>query len=245
MNIKAALLRAPNTPFSIEDLELDPPHAGEVLVRIKAVGVCHSDWHLASGATKHPMPVVAGHEGAGIVEALGPGVSDLNVGDHVILNWAPNCGHCFYCRHDKPNLCDTYTEPIWAGTMLDGTSRLRIGGETAYSYCGLAAFADYTVVPKQSCVKIPADVPLEPAALVGCAVATGVGAVMFTGRIQAGESVAVIGCGGVGLNCIQGARLCGAGMIVAIDVNPRKLELARRFGATHELISSSDVAQQI
>src|SRR6476660_478703 len=158
MKIRAALLREPNTPFEIVTLDLDAPKVGEVLVRIVAVGVCHSDWHLASGATKHPMPVVAGHEGAGVVESIGPDVSDVQVGDHVILNWAPSCGHCFYCLRDRPNLCDTYTGPIWAGTMLDGTTRLSLDGRPVYSYCGLAAFATHTVVPRQSCVVIRRDI---------------------------------------------------------------------------------------
>jgi NDMA-dependent alcohol dehydrogenase len=239
MKIKAALLTAPKTPFQIEELDLDPPRAGEVLVRIKAVGVCHSDWHLVSGDTKHPMPVVAGHEGAGIVEAVGEGVDQLAVGDHVILNWAPACGECFYCQHDQTNLCDTYTAPIWAGTMLDGTSRLHRGDQSVYSYCGLAAFASHTVVLHQSCVKIPRTVPFESAALIGCAVATGVGAAMFTAKVKSGESVAVIGCGGVGLNVIQGARLCGAGTIIAIDTSTEKADFARRLGASDLVISAN------
>jgi Zn-dependent alcohol dehydrogenase len=178
------------------------------------------------------MPVVAGHEGAGIVESLGDGVTDLRVGDHVVLSWAPNCGHCFYCNLGKPNLCDTYTGPIWSGTMLDGTTRLRHRGREIYSYCGTAAFATHTVVPRVSCIAIRKDVPLDRACLVGCAVATGVGAVMFTARVKPGESVAVVGCGGVGLNIIQGARLCGARTIVAIDANESKRPIAMRFGAT-------------
>src|SRR3954452_17873731 len=168
MKIKAAVLHAPKSPFQIEELTLEPPHAGEVLVRIKAVGVCHSDWHLVTGATKHPMPVVAGHEGAGLVEAVGPGVDDLAAGDHVILNWAPSCGRCFYCLRDRPNLCDTYTGPIWAGTMLDGTTRLhriRNGAdERVYSYCGTASFATHTVLPRESCIVIRKDVQLDRAA---------------------------------------------------------------------------------
>lgn len=245
MKIKAALLTAPRTPFVIDDVELEAPRAGEVRVEVKAVGICHSDWHLVTGATKHPMPVVAGHEGAGIVAEVGPGVSDLRIGDPVILNWAPACGTCFYCTHQKPNLCDTYTAPIWAGTMLDGTTRLRWRGQTVYSYCGLAAFAQSTVVPQQSCVKIRPDIPLDVAALVGCAVATGVGAVMFTARVARGESVAVIGCGGVGLSCVQGAVLCRAGTIIAVDINPSKMELARKLGATHAIQSSPQLADQI
>jgi S-(hydroxymethyl)glutathione dehydrogenase / alcohol dehydrogenase len=246
MKIKAALLTAPNTPFTIEDLELDGPHGGEVLVQIKAVGICHSDWHLVTGATTHPMPVVAGHEGAGIVETLGEGVQDLQIGDHVILNWAPSCGECFYCQHDKPNLCDTYTGPIWAGTMLDGTTRLRHRGATVYSYCGLAAFAQKAVVLRESCVKIRKDVPFEAAALVGCAVATGVGAAMFTAKVHKDATVAVIGCGGVGLNCVQGAALCGAQMIVAVDTSAARLQIARHLGATHTIPPGSrDIAQLI
>src|SRR6476646_8249273 len=140
MQIQAALLREPNTPFTIETLTLDEPRAGEVRVKLAACGVCHSDWHLVSGATKHPMPVVAGHEGAGVVEAIGDGIADVNVGDHVVLTWAPSCGRCFYCLRDRPNLCETYTAPIWAGTMLDGTTRFSLSGKPVYAYCGLAAF---------------------------------------------------------------------------------------------------------
>src|SRR5687768_7293705 len=137
MKVSAALLTAPNEPFRIEQLDLDDPRAGEVLVRVAAVGVCHSDWHLVTGATKHPMPVVPGHEGAGVVEAIGPNVDDIRVGDHVVLNWAPSCGRCFYCLRDRSNLCETYIAAIWAGTMLDGTTRLSWKGQPVYSYCGL------------------------------------------------------------------------------------------------------------
>src|SRR4051812_11916411 len=168
MKIRAAVLTAPQQPFTIETLDLAEPRAGEVLVKIAAVGVCHSDWHLVSGATKHPMPVVAGHEGAGVVQAVGQGVNDVQVGDHVVLSWAPACGRCFYCLRDRPNLCETYTAPIWNGTMLDGTTRLSRGdGQPVYHYCGLAAFATHTVVPRQNCVVIRRDVPLESASLVG------------------------------------------------------------------------------
>jgi S-(hydroxymethyl)glutathione dehydrogenase/alcohol dehydrogenase len=244
MRIRAAVLSAPKQPFEVRDLELDPPRAGEVLVRIAAVGVCHSDWHLATGDTKHPMPVVAGHEGAGVVEAVGDGVAptELAPGDHVVLNWAPACGTCFYCRRNQSNLCETYTAPIWAGTMLDGTTRLHtLDGKAVYSYCGLASFATHTVVPKQSCVKIRRDVKLEAACLVGCAVATGVGAALCTAKVRAGESVVVFGCGGVGLSAIQGARLCGANPIIAIDTRPEKIWVAKHFGAQSVFMASDDV----
>lgn len=240
MNIRAALLTAPNTPFQIETLQLEPPHAGEVLVKIAAVGVCHSDWHLASGATKHPMPVVAGHEGAGIVEEVGSGVSGVAPGDSVVLSWAPACGSCFYCTRDKPNLCDTYTAPIWAGTMLDGSTRLSFNGQSVFSYCGLAAFATHTVVPAASCVKIRNDVSLEAAALVGCAVSTGAGAAMFTAGVQPGDVVVVFGCGGVGLSAIQGAKLCGAKQIIAVDTQWPKIWMAQHFGAQSVLMSDTD-----
>jgi NDMA-dependent alcohol dehydrogenase len=233
MTIRAAVLNAPKHRFVIEELDLDPPRRGEVLVKLAACGVCHSDWHIATGDTKHPMPVVAGHEGAGIVEAVGPDVADLRVGDHVVLSWAPSCGRCFYCLRNQPNLCDTYTAPIWAGTMLDGTTRLHRADKPVYSYCGTASFATHTVVPRQSCIVIRNDAPLDRACLIGCAVATGVGAAMFTAGVKDGESVVVFGCGGVGLNILQGAKLCGASTIIAVDVNDAKLAMALRFGATH------------
>ncbi len=247
MKIQAAVLNAPNEPFRIQELDLDAPKAGEVLVRLAAVGVCHSDYHLVTGATKHPMPVVPGHEGAGIVESVGPGVTNLNPGDHVILNWAPACGTCFYCQRDRSNLCETYTAPIWAGTMLDGTTRLHRplkngSSEPVYAYCGLAALATHTVVPRQSCVKIRNDVSLEAASLVGCAVATGVGAALFTAKVQPGDTVLVLGCGGVGLSIIQGARLCGAKLIIAVDHATPKIWVAKHFGAQTALLDTDDVA---
>jgi S-(hydroxymethyl)glutathione dehydrogenase/alcohol dehydrogenase len=245
MKIQAAVLFEPRKPFEILDLDLQDPGPGEVLVRIAAAGVCHSDYHLVSGATKHPMPVVAGHEGAGVVESVGPGVTSIRPGDHVILNWAPDCGHCFYCNRGKPNLCDTYTAPIWAGTMLNGSTRLTYGGRPVYHYCGLASFATHAVVPEQSCVVTRKDVPLTIAALVGCAVATGVGAAMYTADVRPGDSVAVFGCGGVGLCILQGAKLCAARTIIAIDRSAEKMEIARRFGATHTLLAGPEVIQTI
>lgn len=238
MNIQAAVLSAPQTPFVIEQLILEEPRAGEVLVKLAACGVCHSDYHLVTGATHHPMPVVAGHEGAGVVEAVGANVRHIRPGDHVVLSWTPDCGECFYCQHGKPNLCETFTGPIWAGTMLDGTPRLRrSSGELVYHYCGTASFAEYTVVPQESCVVIRKDVELPVAALVGCAVATGVGAALYTAGVRPGESVAVFGCGGIGLSIVQGAALCGASTIIAVDSNPVKMHMAREFDATHTVIA--------
>lgn len=248
MKIVAAVLNGPGQRFELEEIQLDDPRAGEVRVRLAASGVCHSDWHLATCDTKHPMPCVAGHEGAGVVEAVGAGVDDVSPGDHVILNWAPSCGRCFYCQRGRSNLCGTYTGPIWAGTMLDGRTRLyRRSGEPVYHYCGLATFAEQIVVPRVSVVPIRRDVPLESAALVGCAVATGVGAAMFTAGVRPGESVAVVGCGGVGLNVLQGAALCGAAAVIAIDANERKAAIARAFGATETIISrdAEEVVRQV
>jgi NDMA-dependent alcohol dehydrogenase len=240
MKIQAALITAPRQPVRVETLELDKAHAGEVLVKVSACGVCHSDYHLISGATKHPLPAVPGHEGAGVVEAVGEGVTRVKPGDHVVMNWAPYCGHCFYCLNGKPNLCDTYVGPVWDGVMLDGTSRLSWNGETAYSYCSLAAMASYSVVPEPSCISIRKDVPLEVAALVGCAVTTGVGAALNTARVAAGERVAVIGMGGVGLSTLMGAQLAGARQIIAVDRVASKLEMAKKLGAT-DLVNTAEV----
>jgi NDMA-dependent alcohol dehydrogenase len=245
MKVNAAVLYDIDQPFVVQELDLAEPMEGEVLVRLAASGVCHSDWHLVTGATKHPLPVVAGHEGAGVVEAVGPGVNRVAPGDHIVLSWAPACGHCFYCQNNKANLCSTFLGPMWAGTMLDGTPRLSRQGQPVYHFCGTASFSSHTVVPQESCISIRKDVPLEVAALVGCAVSTGVGAVFYTAGVQPGESIVVYGCGGVGLNILQAAALSGASTIIAIDTNPAKMALARQFGATHALLADGNTRTRI
>lgn len=193
-----------------------------------------------TGATPHPMPVVCGHEGAGRVEAIGEGVTRLSLGDHVVLSWAPSCGSCFYCRCGLPAQCDTFIKAVWDGTMLDGTTRLENGkGRRIHHYASLACFAEATVVPESCCVAIRKDLPLQSAALVGCSVATGVGAALFRAKVERGSRVALFGCGGVGINIAQGCALAGASRIIAIDRNRARLDLARRFGAT-DLVDPSE-----
>ncbi len=236
MKTRAAVLYEVDTPFEVETVDLEGPQTGEVLVKIAATGVCHSDWHLVTGDTQHPLPVVPGHEGAGVVVEVGEGVTGVKLGDHVALNWAPNCGTCFYCLNDRPNLCSTYVEPIWAGTMMDGTPRLSNNGQPIYHFSALACFAEYTVVPQECCIPLSKEVPFNIAALIGCAVTTGVGAVVNTARVKPGSSVAVFGAGGVGLSIIMGAKLAGATRIIAIDRVEAKCEIARQFGATEVLM---------
>jgi len=245
MKIQAAVFYEPNVPFQIETLELEPPRAGEVLVKIEAAGVCHSDWHLMTGATQHALPVVPGHEGAGVVESTGPNVSRVKPGDHVALNWAPNCGNCFYCLNNRPSLCATYVGPIWAGTMLDGTTRLSKKGQPVYHFSATACFSEYVVVPAQCCVPLKKEIPLTVAALIGCAVTTGIGAVLNTARVQPGSSVAVFGAGGVGLNVVMGARLAGAGRIIAVDRNEAKGDMAHQFGATDFVMAGPETISEI
>jgi Zn-dependent alcohol dehydrogenase len=245
MKTRAAVLHEPRTPFVIETVELEPPRAGEVLIRMEAAGVCHSDWHLATGDTEHPMPVVAGHEGAGVVERTGEGVERLEPGDRVCLNWAPHCGSCFYCLNGRPGLCGDYTGPIWAGTLMDGTPRLSLGGKPLYHYSGLACFAERAVVPQESCVTLPAEVPFPVAALIGCAVTTGMGSVLNTARVEAGSSVVVLGAGGVGLSTVIGARLAGAGRILAVDRYETKEVMARKAGATGFLVNGPGLDGEI
>jgi len=240
MRIEAAVLHQVGGPFVVEELDLQAPGPGEVLVRMAASGVCMSDWHLVTGDTRHPLPVVPGHEGSGVVEEVGAGVDHLAPGDPVVLCWAPSCGHCFYCLEGRPSLCGTYVEPIWAGTMLDGTTRLSRNGAPVYHFSGIATFAEATVVPAVSCVKIDRDVPLVSAALVGCAVTTGVGAVTRTVRVRPGDSVVVIGAGGVGLSIVQAARLVGAGEVIAVDRVPARAARARELGATRALGADED-----
>ena len=245
MKTKAAVLYSPGEPFVIETLDLESPKTGEVLVKMKAAGICHSDWHLMTGDTKHPLPVVPGHEGAGIVAAVGEGVTRVRVGDQVALNWAPGCGECFYCLRDRPSLCQTYVEPIWAGTMMDGTTRFKKDGAPVYHFSALACFAEHIIVPDVCCVPIPASVPAEITALIGCAVTTGVGAVLNTARIEPGASVAVIGAGGVGLNVILGAKLADAGRIIAIDAQEAKGDIALSFGASDFVLNSPEAAAEV
>jgi len=238
--VRAAVFREPGVPFSIEELNLAEPRSGEVRVRVKAVGICHSDWHLMTGATKHPVPVVPGHEGAGIVEAVGPDVTGLAPGDHVALNWAPSCGACFYCEKGRPSLCGTYVEPIWAGTMLDGTTRFSTSdGDPVFHFSALACFAEACVVPQQCCVKMPTAVPFPIAAVIGCAVTTGVGSVLNTAGVEPGSSVAVYGVGGVGLSTVMGAKMAGATTIIAVDPLPERRQAAIELGAHHAFAAGS------
>ena len=233
--MKAAILEAPATELVVESIDCQEPQAGEVLVRIAASGVCHSDLNVVHGTQTSPLPVVLGHEGAGIVEAVGPNVTRVRVGDHVVLSWVPSCGQCVYCLSGHPNLCSVAYTAMAKGTLLDGTSRLSRSGKPLYHYSFISSFAEYTVVPEAGCIVIQPGIPLDRAALVGCAVMTGVGAALNTAHVQPGSTVAVIGAGGVGLNVMQGAQLAGAVSIIAIDVNPSRLTRAGTFGATHTI----------
>ncbi|HEY6277089.1 MAG TPA: alcohol dehydrogenase catalytic domain-containing protein [Streptosporangiaceae bacterium] len=231
--VRAAVFDGPGQPVRVTEVELAQPGAGEVEIAVAAAGVCHSDLHIMLGDWPHPVPLVLGHEGSGVVTAVGPEVATLSPGDHVVLSWVSACGRCRYCRRGRPAQCQLAAEVIAPrGVLSDGTSRLRIGGQPAYHYLGVSSFAERAVVPESGAIRVRQDAPLELAALVGCAVATGVGAVQNTAAVAPGTTVAVIGCGGVGLSCVQGARLAGAARIVAVDVVAGKLAVARRLGAT-------------
>jgi S-(hydroxymethyl)glutathione dehydrogenase / alcohol dehydrogenase len=239
VTIRAVVLREPGKPVAVEEVELDAPKAEEVLVRVAAAGVCHSDVRLADGELgEGRWPMVLGHEGAGVVEAVGAGVSHVTPGDHVVFSLIPACRTCRACRAGRPNLCEPAGMNIVRGVLMEGTSRLHANGEQLQHGLMTACFAEQTVVSAAGAVKIPAELPLRQAALLGCAVITGIGAVRNVARVQPGEAVCVIGCGGVGLQVITGARLAGATTIVAVDRSADKLELARRFGATHAVDSS-------
>ncbi len=237
MKSKAAILYRPKTPVVVEEVEVQPPKAGEVMVRVVGTGVCHSDYNVVDGFRKVAnLPTVLGHEAAGIVEEVGPGVTSFAPGDHVIFAIRPMCGKCKYCTTGRTNLCNGYTPP--PGRMLDGTTRFYKTDGTPL-YHGTSTFTQYTVVWENVLVKIRKDVPLEKAALVGCAVITGVGAVVNRAKVETGSTVAVWGCGGVGLNVVQGAVLAGASRIIAVDLNPYKLEMAKKVGAT-DLVNASE-----
>ncbi|MDQ1427772.1 MAG: hypothetical protein QOK39_1248 [Acidimicrobiaceae bacterium] len=230
---KAAVLAAVGQPLEVRtDVEVDEPHAGEVMVRMAASGVCHSDLSMQNGTMLTPTPIVLGHEGAGVIEAVGEDVTDLAVGDHVVISWVPQCGACYYCQRGQPEICEATSMSVAMGYLLDGTTRSRSRGQALHQMAAAGTFSERSVIPAVSAIKIPADVDLTVAALIGCGVLTGVGAALNTAQISAGDTVAVVGCGGVGLNVIQGAVLAGAGEIIAVDIHPAKLELARLFGAT-------------
>jgi S-(hydroxymethyl)glutathione dehydrogenase/alcohol dehydrogenase len=233
--MKAAVLPGTDTPLELrDDIEIAPPGPGEVRVKVVASGVCHSDLSVQNGTIPLPTPIVLGHEGAGIVEEAGEGVTSVASGDHVVLSFVPACGQCYMCQHGQPYLCEKAGMQA-AGGMLDGTTRLTSGGAALHTMASLGTYGQYAIVPDISLVKIPDDVPLDVAALIGCGVLTGVGAALNTADITPDDTVAVIGCGGVGLNVIQGARIAGAGAIVAIDMFDSKLEMATEFGATHTI----------
>ena len=247
MRTKAAVLREFNTPLVVEEVELQAPKANEVSVEMVSSGVCHSDLHLVQGHIPVNLPIICGHEGAGIVTAVGPGPSTVQVGDRVVLSWVSPCGNCNYCATGNPALCMTAIGPSYEGHLHDGTSRFKdLEGTTISHHLMLSTFSREVTVPTSAAIRVPDDVPLEPLAVIGCAVSTGIGAVVNTGNVQLGDSVAVIGCGGVGLNAIQGARLRGAGKIIGVDIAEQKLEAARRFGATHTVNASEvDTAETL
>ncbi len=241
MKIRGAVAWEAAKPLVIEELDLEGPKQGEVLVRLAATGVCHTDAYTLSGRDPEGLfPAVMGHEGAGVVEELGPGVTSVAPGDHVIPLYVPECRHCKYCLSGKTNLCITLRATQGAGMMPDGTSRLSSGGKLVHHYMGCSTFAEATVLPEIALAKIRKDAPLDKVCLLGCAVTTGIGAVLNRARVEPGSSLAVFGLGGVGLSVIQGAVMAGAERIIAVDTNPKKQELAVQLGAT-DFVNPSDV----
>jgi S-(hydroxymethyl)glutathione dehydrogenase / alcohol dehydrogenase len=234
MKTRAAVAHKAGTPLTIETVDLEGPKADEVLVEIKATGICHTDEFTLSGADPEGLfPAILGHEGAGVVVDVGPGVTSLAKGDHVIPLYTPECRQCEYCLSRKTNLCQAIRVTQGQGLMPDGTSRFRLGAERVLHYMGTSTFSNFTVVPEIALAKIRADAPFDKVCYIGCGVTTGIGAVINTAKVEPGANVVVFGLGGIGLNVIQGARLAGAAMIVGVDTNPRRRTLAERFGMTH------------
>ena len=234
MQVRAAVARKAGDPLSLESVEVDGPREGEVLVEIKATGICHTDEYTLSGADPEGLfPAILGHEGAGIVVDVGKNVSSLKKGDHVIPLYTPECRQCEYCLSRKTNLCVAIRATQGRGVMPDGTSRFRAGSETVFHYMGTSTFANFTVLPEIALAKIRPDAPFDKVCYIGCGVTTGLGAVMNTAKVEAGARCVVFGLGGIGLNVIQGLRMVGAEQIVGVDLNPRRKEMAERFGMTH------------
>jgi S-(hydroxymethyl)glutathione dehydrogenase/alcohol dehydrogenase len=241
MRTRAAVAHKAGSPLTIETVELQGPKAGEVLVEIRATGICHTDEYTLSGADPEGLfPAILGHEGGGVVVDVGPGVTSLRKGDHVIPLYVPECRQCEYCVSQKTNLCQSIRITQGQGLMPDGTSRFSLGNERLLHYMGTSTFSNFTVVPEIALARIREDAPFDKVCYIGCGVTTGIGAVINTAKVEPGANVVVFGLGGIGLNVIQGARLAGANMIVGVDMNPRKKALGERFGMTH-FVNPKDV----
>ena len=234
MDVRAAVAFAAGQPLLIETVQLDGPREGEVLVEIKATGLCHTDKYTLSGADPEGLfPAILGHEGAGVVVDVGPGVKSLKKGDHVIPLYTPECRECDYCTSQKTNLCQKIRTTQGKGLMPDGSSRFSFQGKPVLHYMGCSTFANYTVLPEIALAKVREDAPFESICYIGCGVTTGIGAVIFTAKVEAGTNCVVFGLGGIGLNVIQGLKMVGANMIVGVDTNPAREKMARQFGMTH------------
>jgi S-(hydroxymethyl)glutathione dehydrogenase/alcohol dehydrogenase len=234
MDVRAAVAFEAGQPLSIETVQLDGPKEGEVLVEIKATGICHTDAFTLSGEDPEgQFPAILGHEGAGVVVEVGPGVTSLKPGDHVIPLYTPECRQCEYCLNPKTNLCQAIRMTQGQGVMPDGTSRFSLGGKQLLHYMGCSTFSNFTVLPEIALAKVREDAPFDKICYIGCGVTTGIGAVINTAKVEPGSNIVVFGLGGIGLNVIQGARLVGADKIVGVDLNPAKREMAEKFGMTH------------
>ncbi len=246
MKARAAVLHEAGQKLDVREVDVQDPRPGEVLIRMAAGGICHSDLHVMQGKLTAQLPAVLGHEGSGVVAAVGAGVTSVKPGDHVLPLWRLSCGECEYCTNGRPALCAAGMQIRMTGRLADGTSRFSLGGKEIKHFAGVSTFSEYSVVPAPAVLKIPSDIPLDRAALLGCAVITGVGAVFNCARVRPGSSVAVFGAGGVGLNVVQGAAIAGAQMIIAVDLLERKLEFARQFGATHTVnAAAADPVEQV
>ncbi|MBV6305485.1 S-(hydroxymethyl)glutathione dehydrogenase/class III alcohol dehydrogenase [Candidimonas humi] len=241
MKTRAAIAWKSGAPLTIEDVELQGPKAGEVLVEVKATGICHTDYYTLSGADPEGIfPSILGHEGAGVVLETGPGVTSVKAGDHVIPLYTPECRQCKFCLSRKTNLCQAIRATQGKGLMPDGTSRFTVGGKPVHHYMGTSTFSNHIVVPEIALARIREDAPFDKVCYIGCGVTTGVGAVVFTAKVEAGANVVVFGLGGIGLNVIQGAKMVGAGKIIGVDLNPAREALARQFGMT-DFVNPNDV----
>lgn len=239
-SMRAALLTSLDHPIEVTDVDIAGPRAGEVLVRVSHCGLCHSDLSVIDGSFPSPLPVVLGHEAAGVIEEVGQGVTAVAPGDHVILTPVPSCGHCYFCVRNQPTLCAVHGTALYTSTMADGTTPLSRGGETVYRGLAAAAFAEYAVMPEIGVVKVDPDIPLETACVLGCAVQTGVGAVLNTAGVEEGATVLVLGAGGIGISVVQGAVLAGAALIVVADPVAARRDAALGFGATHAVDPSTE-----